>query len=301
MTSTLDHASNAGMSGRQWKDKSDMAGQMEAQIRKVRSRMASVRHSVAVMSGKGGVGKSTVTAGLAITLARLGFSVGVCDLDINGPSIPTLLGVSGKIDFTNPEPVVGPEGIKIMSSDFLLENQTMPIRWKGPVQLDAIWRGSLEMTVTRELLADIEWGELDIMLFDLPPGTTDKAVVVTHLLGELSGAIVVTLPSFLSHHVVQKAVVFARELDMPLLGIVENMSHFVCPTCNTVTDLFGAGENREESIMGLPVLGRLPFDRRALINPAGAIDAGQFNHALAGMASNLLQALDYKSVMAANL
>lgn len=301
MTSILDHASNAGMSVRQWKDKSDMAGQMEAQIRKVRARMTSVRHSVAVMSGKGGVGKSTVTAGLAITLARLGFSVGVCDLDINGPSIPTLLGMSGKINFANPEPVVGPEGIKVISSDFLLEDQAMPIRWKGPVQLDAIWRGSLEMTVTRELLADIEWGELDIMLFDLPPGTTDKAVVVTHLLGELSGAIVVTSPSFLAHHVIQKAVVFARELDMPLLGIVENMSHFACPTCDTVTDLFGVGEKSEESIMGLPVLGRLPFDRRALINPAGVIGTGQFNHALMCIASNLQQALDYKSVMVANL
>lgn len=301
MTIPADHSSTPGATGKPWKDKSDIAGQMAVQIERVRSRMASVRHSVAVMSGKGGVGKSTVTAGLAVTLARLGFAVGVCDLDINGPSIPTLLGMSGKMDFTDPKPIVGVEGIKVVSSDFLLDDERMPIRWNGPVRQDAIWRGSLEMTVARELIGDVEWGELDIMLFDLPPGTSDKLVVVAQLLGELSGAMVVSTPSSLAHHVVRKSIAFAQGLDIPLLGIVLNMSHLVCPTCDTTMEFLGPDETAEGTLMGLPVLARLPFDHRGFLGRGSAMDTDRLDDAFGQMASNLHQALDYKAAMADRL
>lgn len=227
--------------------------QQTAQQQKLKERMEKIKHKIAVISGKGGVGKSTVTVNLATAFAAKGFRVGILDADIHGPSVPKLLGLEGKqVKYGPPGafPVEGPLGIRVMSIDFFL-----------PEEAPTIWRGPLKMRAIRQFLEEIVWGELDFLFIDLPPGTGDEPLSVAQLLPEMDGVVIVTMPTGLSSSVVKKAITFAERLNMPIIGVVENMSGFICPHCGTKTEIFrsGGGEKMSKE-MGVVFLGSIPID-----------------------------------------
>ena len=229
------------------------------QQQQLRQRMRKIKHKIAVISGKGGVGKSTITVNLAAAFAMHGNRVGILDADIHGPSVPKLLGLTGqrlKVGPPGAFPVTGPLGIKAVSIDFFLEEG-----------IPTIWRGPLKMTAIRQFLSDIVWGELDFLFIDLPPGTGDEPLSIAQLLPEIDGVIIVTMPSELSRGVVKKAITFAQRLGMPIIGVVENMSGFVCPKCGEKTDIFPSGGGKklaEES--GVTFLGSIPIDPQVGLN-----------------------------------
>ena len=187
--------------------------QLLEQQKALRRRMAKIKHKVAVISGKGGVGKSTVTVNLAAAFAKTGHVVGVLDADIHGPSVPRLLGLTGQQMKVGPPgafPVPGPLGIKVVSIDFFLPEERTPTIWRGPLKMRAI----------RQFLTDIVWGDLDVLFIDLPPGTGDEALSIAQLLPEIDGVVIVTMPSELSRAVVKKAITFAERMGLPIIGIV---------------------------------------------------------------------------------
>lgn len=227
--------------------------QQEEEQQRLKDRLGKIKHKVAVISGKGGVGKSTVTVNLATAFAAKGFKVGILDADIHGPSVPRLLGLEGQhVKYGPPGafPVEGPLGMKVMSIDFFLAEQA-----------PTIWRGPLKMRAIKQFLVDIVWGELDFLFIDLPPGTGDEPLSVAQLLPEMDGVVIVTMPTGLSSSVVKKAITFAEALKMPIIGVVENMSGFVCPHCGTKTEIFesGGGEKMSKE-MGVVFLGSIPID-----------------------------------------
>ena len=226
----------------------------------LRYRMKQVKHKIAVISGKGGVGKSTITVNLAAAFALHGKRVGILDADIHGPSVPRLLGLTGQQVKVGPPgafPVTGPLGMKVVSIDFFLPEEKTP----------TIWRGPLKMTAIRQFLSDVVWGELDVLLIDLPPGTGDEPLSVAQLLPDIDGVIIVTMPSELSRAVVTKAITFARRLGMPIIGVVENMSGYICPTCGDKIDIFrsGGGKKMAEET-GVPFLGSIPIDPNVVVD-----------------------------------
>lgn len=252
----------------------EVAEQVAAQEQALEDRMASVDHVVAVMSGKGGVGKSTVTANLAAALAQDGRSIGVVDADVNGPSLAKIMGVRDQtvtVGENGMQPALGPLGIKVMSMDLFLPEDETPVVWDAPTQEDAYtWRGTMEAGAVREFLSDTEWGALDALLVDLPPGT-DRLPTLVDLLPDLSGTIVVTIPSAVSQLVVSKSIRMAREqLQTPVIGLVENMTSYTCPHCGEEEPLFPARETQAPEL-DVPVLGKIPFDPRV----AAAGDEGQ--------------------------
>jgi len=236
----------------------DKRKEMVEQDQKVRERMNKIRHKIAVISGKGGVGKSTVTVNLAMAFAVHGHvnHVGILDADIHGPSVPKMLGIAGQRLQVGPLgafPASGPLGIKVVSMDFLLPDENSPV----------IWRGPLKMTAIRQFLSDIVWGDLDVLLIDLPPGTGDEPLSVAQLLPEMDGVVIVTIPSEVSQIVVKKSAFFARQVGMPIIGIVENMSGFVCPKCGSRADIFQSGGGRKiAEELRIPFLGSIPIDQR---------------------------------------
>lgn len=228
--------------------------QMLEQQELLRYRMKQIKHKIAVISGKGGVGKSTITVNLAAAFALHGKRVGILDADLHGPSVPRLLGLTGQQVKVGPPgafPVKGPIGMKVVSIDFFLSEERLP----------TIWRGPLKMTAIRQFLSDIVWGELDILFIDLPPGTGDEPLSIAQLLPDIDGVIIVTMPSELSQAVVNKAITFAQRLELPIIGIVENMSGFVCPSCREKIDIFqsGGGKKMAEE-RGVTFLGSIPID-----------------------------------------
>jgi Mrp family chromosome partitioning ATPase len=215
--------------------------------------LAQIGSKIAVFSGKGGVGKSTVAVNLASALALAGKRVGLLDIDIHGPSIPTMLGCeNATLDVVGDKlvPVVV-DGIKLMSIGFLLGNPDEPVIWRGPRKTAAI----------KQLLQDVAWGELDYLIIDSPPGTGDEPMSICQLVDGLDGAVIVTTPQKVAAVDVRKSVSFCRQLKVPLLGIIENMSGFVCPKCGEVTHILqqGAGSRIAED-MQLPFLGAIPMD-----------------------------------------
>jgi len=245
---------------------SNIVGQVEEQQSRLKARLSRVRHTVAVVSGKGGVGKSAVTANLAVAFARQGYAVGVLDADLNGPSLAKMLGVRGQqlqVTEAGVAPAVTGEGLRVMSMDFLLPSEASPLIWDAPTQAEAhTWRGSMEASALREFLTDTDWGTLDLLLLDLPPGT-DRLPTVAGILPGLSGALIVTIPSEVSHLVVKKSVTAAREAKVPVLGLVENMAGYVCARCGSVGDLFhGPGGEALAAELAIPFLGAVPFDAR---------------------------------------
>jgi ATP-binding protein involved in chromosome partitioning len=219
-------------------------------------KMNKIKHKIAVISGKGGVGKSTVTVNLAMAFAMHGYvnSVGILDADLHGPCVPKMLGLRGQRLQANPIgifPVMGPLGIKVVSMDFLLSSDEAPVIWRGPLKMKAI----------QQFLSDIMWGELGFLLIDLPPGTGDEPLSVMQLIPDMDGVIIVTIPSEVSQVVVKKAVTFARQLGVPVIGIIENMSGFVCPKCGTETNIFKVGGGRKiAEDLSVPFLGSIPID-----------------------------------------
>ena len=242
-------------------DRSQLAGQVVAQRDRVKERLASVRHVVAVMSGKGGVGKSFVTAALAAELGRRGMKIGVLDADLHGPSTARLLGVAGGRLVVREDgvvPAINDDDLRVMSTDLLLPDGA-PLRWKEPRHESFVWHGTLEAGMLREFLSDVIWGELDVLLVDLPPGT-ERLNALRELVPELGGAIVVTLPSDASKRAVERAVEAARDSGVKLLGLVENMAGYRCPNCDQVSPLFDGTAARDISdATGVPVLASLPF------------------------------------------
>ncbi len=224
----------------------------------LRERMDKVRHKIAVISGKGGVGKTLVTVNLAMALLMRGRSgrVGVLDADIHGPCVPKMLGMKGSLLQAGPPgifPAMGPLNIKVVSMGFLLPADEAPVIWRGPLKMGAI----------RQFLSEIVWGELEYLLIDLPPGTGDEALSVLQLLPEMDGVVIVTIPSEVSQDVVKKAVTFARKMNVPVIGIVENMSGLICPHCGESIEVFsrGGGEKMAQE-MEVPLLGSIPLDPR---------------------------------------
>jgi ATP-binding protein involved in chromosome partitioning len=234
-------------------------------MKAVKNRMAGIRHKLVVMSGKGGVGKSMTTVNLALAFARQGDHVGVLDVDLNGPCVPKMLGMRGQRFAMTAEgaiPPVGPLGVKVGSMDFFLE-ELAPVQWKGPMDLSPVWLGLTEMNVIREFIADIVWGELDYLLTDLPPGAAaDKPPVIAGFIPDLDGAIVVTTPSEIASDVVQKSIAYAQDLGIKVFGIVENMSQYLCPHCGIESELFDGDTEALCQALDLPLLGRIPFDRK---------------------------------------
>jgi ATP-binding protein involved in chromosome partitioning len=249
---------------------SNIVGQVTQQVNRLQSRLASVYHTVAIMSGKGGVGKSSVAANLASALRLRGHSVGVVDADINGPSIAKMMGVRGaQIDYgvDGVKPAICPLGVKVMSMDLFLKDDETPVLWESQTQKDAFtWRGTMEMSALREFLSDTEWGTLDYLLIDLPPGT-DRLPNLVDLLPNLGGTVVVTIPSGVSQLVVKKSLTMAKKLlNAPVIGIVENMAAYVCTDCGKTEDLFPSGHTEEMARQfDVSLLGKIPFDPRISI------------------------------------
>jgi len=216
-------------------------------------RMARLTHKIIIASGKGGVGKSTVSVNLARALQMKGLRVGILDGDITGPDIPKLLGIEDA-KLTQGQGGIEPaqaEGIKVASMALILTSRETPVVWRGPMKMAAI----------KQFIQDINWGDLDFLLIDLPPGTSDEPLSVVQLIPELAGAIIVTTPQEVALLDSSKAVNMIKAMKLPVLGIVENMSGLVCPHCGESISIFGAGGGQRMSEeMDVPFLGAIPID-----------------------------------------
>jgi len=241
----------------------DRDQEREKQHRALADRLSHIRHKVMVLSGKGGVGKSTVAVNIARALAEAGRRVGLLDVDVHGPSVPRMLGLEGQSvqlrDETLLPVTVG--GLKVISIGFMLPERDAAV----------IWRGPMKMKVIRQFLSDVEWGDLDYLIIDSPPGTGDEPLSVAQLVEGADGAVLVTTPQEVALADVRRSINFCRQLGLPVLGVVENMSGFACPHCGEVTNVFGlGGGERMAAEMGVPFLGRVPIDPKIV----EACDAG---------------------------
>jgi ATP-binding protein involved in chromosome partitioning len=222
------------------------------------------------MSGKGGVGKSTVAANLAVALAAAGHKVGILDGDVHGPNIPKMLGLDGASPSSGLLPLEAWPNLKVMSMAFLLPDCDTPVAWRGP----------MKHTLFRQFLSDVEWGELDYLVVDLPPGTGDEPMSIAQILGDPLWTIIVTTPQDVALLDSRKSVVFAKDLGMNVLGIVENMSGLTCPHCGGEIELFktGGGKRASEDL-GVPFLGAIPIDPNVVLAgdagiPVANLDSG---------------------------
>ncbi len=221
---------------------------------KMMKRLSTIKHCIVVLSGKGGVGKSTVSVNLAAALAREGFKVGLLDVDLHGPSIPTMLKLQDARVIMGDNGIipveVGPD-FKVMSIAFFLDSKDQAVVWRGPMKLTAI----------KQMLEDVDWGELDYLVIDCPPGTGDEPLAVVQLIPCLEGGIIVTTPQEVAASDVRRSVSFCDMLSLPVIGVVENMSGFHCPDCDKVHYIFkqGGGEALAKD-MSLPFLGAIPIE-----------------------------------------
>lgn len=233
-----------------------LADVWEAEI-KARERLEQIRHKLLVMSGKGGVGKSTVAIYLALGLARRGYKVGLLDVDLHGPDIPHMLGLKGRLHM-GPEggiqPQSGRDNLKVVSIEGLLADRDAPVIWRGPMKHKAI----------RQFLGEVEWGRLDFLIIDSPPGTGDEPMSVAQVVSD-ARAIIVTTPQEVALADVRKAINFCRNVNLVVLGLLENMSGLICPHCGGEIYLFRqGGGQRTATAKGIPFLGSLPFDLRVM-------------------------------------
>ncbi len=212
-----------------------------------------IKHVFVVLSGKGGVGKSTVSANLAMGLTLRGHKVGLLDIDVHGPSAPKILGLQGQRAMSDGEkliPTETPEGLKVMSTALILEKSDEPIVWRGP----------LKAGVIKQFIGEVNWGELDYLIVDCPPGTGDEPLSICQLIPNADGAILVTTPQQVATLDVSKSITFCNQIGMRIAGVIENMSGFTCPHCGEFTPIFrtGGGEALAKEY-GLPFLGKLPI------------------------------------------
>jgi Mrp family chromosome partitioning ATPase len=228
--------------------------------RLLKQTLSHIEHKLMVMSGKGGVGKSTVAANLAVSLARKGYEVGILDADVHGPNIPKMLGLQNEKLIGTPQgmlPIHLYPNLKVLSMAFLLPNADAPV----------IWRGPLKHGVFQQFLTEVEWGDLDYLIVDLPPGTGDEPLSIAHLIGQVDGSVIVTTPQEVALLDSRKTVVFSRMIHVPVVGIVENMGGFKCPHCGKDIDLFKIGGGEKAAVeLQVPFLGRIPLDPQIVEN-----------------------------------
>lgn len=221
---------------------------------KIKNNLEKIKHKILILSGKGGVGKSTVSSNLAVSLSEKNYNVGVLDIDIHGPSIPKLLGLEDMKPETTESgicPVMYSPNLKIMSMGFLISDRDSPV----------IWRGPLKMTAIKQLVGDVEWGNLDYLLVDLPPGTGDEPLSIAQIIPNCDGAIIVTTPQDVALNSVRKSIKFVKQMNIPIIGIIENMSGFECPHCGKSIDIFKTGGGFEASKdFQINFLGKIPLD-----------------------------------------
>ena len=249
----MGKSSSAGAKGAHPADKK----QRDAEELALSENMGRIRKKLLVMSGKGGVGKSTVATELAFGLSGLGKATGLLDVDVHGPSVPHLLGLTGDA----PEQADGRilpiecDGLKVMSIGFFLQTRETPVIWRGPLKTGMI----------RQFLRDVAWGELDYLVIDCPPGTGDEPLSVAQMIPDAVGAVMVTTSQEVALADVRRAISFCRQLKLPVLGVIENMSGVICPKCGERIELFGSGGGERMSVeMGVTFLGAVPFDPELL-------------------------------------
>jgi Mrp family chromosome partitioning ATPase len=229
--------------------------EQKAQEERLKQRMADIKHKVTILSGKGGVGKTTVSVNMALALADKGHKVGLLDTDLHGPNIPKMLGIE------DAQLVGRDEGIEPYQAAQNLWVVSLSMAGHGP-DSPVIWRGPLKIGVIKQFLADVHWGELDYLIIDTPPGTGDEPLTVLQLLPELDGSIVVTTPQKVAILDSRKSINFSKQLDIPVLGVVENMSGLICPHCGKEIPVFGKGGGKEAAEeMEVPFLGGIPIDQ----------------------------------------
>jgi ATP-binding protein involved in chromosome partitioning len=224
----------------------------EEQDKRIAEQLSQIKHTFLVMSGKGGVGKSTIAVNLAVALADRGYSVGLMDVDLHGPSTVKMLGLEGeqvKMAGQHLMPIPYSEKLKVMSMASLLEDRDMAVIWRGPLKIGAI----------KQFISDVLWGELDYLFIDSPPGTGDEPLTVAQVVPKARG-IIVTTPQEISLLDIRKSITFCRQVNMPVVGILENMSGLICPHCGEGIDLFSSGGGERTALeMGVPFLGKIPI------------------------------------------
>ena len=222
--------------------------------KKIENNLSTIKHTIIVLSGKGGVGKSTVSANLAISLSKKGYHVGLLDGDLHGPSIPKILGVEDKRPEASEKgiaPVLALPKLKVMSMAFLLQDRDAPVIWRGPLKMGAL----------KQFIGEVNWGELDYLIIDLPPGTGDEPLSIAQLIPNSNGAVVVTTPQDVALVSVRKSINFVKKMNMPVIGIIENMSGFTCPHCGKAIDIFKTGGGQKASKdFNISYLGNIPIE-----------------------------------------
>ena len=236
--------------------------QMIEQEIKLSKNLGQIKYKISVMSGKGGVGKSTVAANLAETFQKLGFSTGILDADIHGPNIPKMLGVEDEDLFINENhnmvPVETPSGLKVISMAFLIESIDTPIIWRGPQKSGSI----------KQLIAEVEWGSLDVLIIDNPPGTGDEPLTILQTIPDTDAVVMVTTPNVVSQEDVLKCVKMVNMMNVDKIGLIENMAYYICPHCGEKLDVFGKGDGEAFSEeMEIEYLGDLPLTEEVSSSP----------------------------------
>lgn len=224
----------------------------------VRQAMQKVKHKIVILSGKGGVGKTTVATNLAMAFAKKDMKAGILDVDIYGPNVPKLMGLEGQhptAEGNKIQPITGPLGVKVMSMGFLLRHTDDAVAWRGPLVAKAI----------NQFLADVSWEELDVLVVDLPPGTGDEILSILQSIPEISGVVIVSTPQEVAVLDARRAIQLVKKMNVPILGIIENMAEFICPKCGETYKIFGEGAAKMAAeTYEIDHLGTLPLDPRVI-------------------------------------
>ena len=223
---------------------------------KLQESLGKIKHVIIVMSGKGGVGKSTVSSNIACTLSMMGYQTGIMDVDITGPNIPKMFGIEDeRLEVENERliPVLVPPSLKVISMAFLLPSKDDAVVWRGPVKMTAI----------RQFLEDVDWGDLDYLVVDMPPGTGDEAISIIQLIPKADGMVIVTTPQDVALLESRKSITFSAQANIPIIGLIENMSGFICPHCGEKTDIFKSGGGvATAKNLNIQFLGAVPIEPR---------------------------------------
>jgi ATP-binding protein involved in chromosome partitioning len=241
------------------------------QEKRLKENLSRIENKLIVISGKGGVGKTTVAVNLAYGLAARGYNTGILDVDIHGPNIAKMLGIEDK-KLTSSESGIEPvevfDGLKAVSLALMGYDSDQPVIWRGPLKMIAI----------KQFLSDVNWGDLDYLVIDSPPGTGDEPLSACQIIPDLNGAIIVTTPQDVAILDSRKSVLFAKQLNIPVLGIIENMSGLICPHCGKGIDLFGIGGGEKAALdLKVPFLGKIPLDSSVVISGDSGRPFIQFN------------------------